>query len=210
MEGCVSNLMVCNLAYSGKLEELKERILADKSLVIRTDRDMNAVNQNGCTPLHYAASKNRYEIAVMLLEGGANPDAKDHYEATAMHQAAAKGNLKMIHILLYYKASTNIQDTEGNTPLYLACDEEKVEEAKLPVSQGASIYIENKEEKTPLQVANGGLGLILKRMVESQAAEIHSSCVRLVLVPSAWEANDSCPKHHLRMTEVFSCLQRVL
>jgi ankyrin repeat protein len=57
------------------------------------------------------------QIAVMLLEGGANPDAKDHYEATAMHRAAAKGNLKMIHILLYYKASTNIQDTEGNTPL---------------------------------------------------------------------------------------------
>ena len=38
MEGCVSNLMVCNLAYSGKLEELKERILSDKSLATRTDQ----------------------------------------------------------------------------------------------------------------------------------------------------------------------------
>lgn len=38
MEGSVSNLMVCNLAYSGKLEELKERILADKSLATRTDQ----------------------------------------------------------------------------------------------------------------------------------------------------------------------------
>lgn len=38
MEGCVSNLMICNLAYSGKLEELKERILADKSLATRTDQ----------------------------------------------------------------------------------------------------------------------------------------------------------------------------
>lgn len=38
MEGCVSNLMVCNLAYSGKLEELKESILADKSLATRTDQ----------------------------------------------------------------------------------------------------------------------------------------------------------------------------
>uniref|UniRef100_A0A286XCD4 Uncharacterized protein n=1 Tax=Cavia porcellus TaxID=10141 RepID=A0A286XCD4_CAVPO len=179
MVGCVSNLMVCNLAYSGKLEELKESIQANKSLATRTDQDsrtalhwacsaghteiivkallgkgaqVNAVNQNGCTPFHYAASKNRHEIAVMLLENGANPDAKDHYEATAMHQAAAKGNLKMIHILLYYKASPNIQDTEGNTPLHLACDEERVEEAKL---------------KTSLQVAKSGLGSILKRIVES-------------------------------------------
>lgn len=34
----MSNLMVCNLAYSGKLEELKESILADKSLATRTDQ----------------------------------------------------------------------------------------------------------------------------------------------------------------------------
>ncbi len=31
---------------------------------------INAVNQNGCTPLHYAASKNKQEIAIMLLENG--------------------------------------------------------------------------------------------------------------------------------------------
>lgn len=55
---------------------------------------------------------------------------------------------------------------------HLACDEERVEEAKLLVTQGASIYIENKEEKTPLQVAKGGLGLILKRIVESEAASM--------------------------------------
>uniref|UniRef100_G3TWY9 26S proteasome non-ATPase regulatory subunit 10 n=1 Tax=Loxodonta africana TaxID=9785 RepID=G3TWY9_LOXAF len=220
MEGCMSNLMACNLTYNGKLEEMKERILADKSPATRTDQDsqtalhwassaghtetveyllhlgcvndndagwsplhvaasagqneivkallgkgaqVNAVNQNGCTPLHYAASQKRH--IVMLLEGGANPEAEDHFEATAMHRAAAKCNLKMIHIHRYYKASTNIQDPEGNTPLH-ACDEGRVEEAKLLVSQGASSYTENKEE-TPVQVAKGGLGLILKTMLKS-------------------------------------------
>lgn len=38
MEGCVSNLMVCNLAFSGQLEELKEKILADKSQATKTDQ----------------------------------------------------------------------------------------------------------------------------------------------------------------------------
>lgn len=38
MEGSVSNVMVCNLAYTGKLDELKESILADKSLATRTDQ----------------------------------------------------------------------------------------------------------------------------------------------------------------------------
>lgn len=114
---------------------------------------VNAVNQNGCTPLHYAASKNKQEvclhvllevlffleevfsytnfssssprsflflhiqIAIMLLENGADPDATDHFESTPLHRAAAKGNLKMVQILLKHNASVNIRDSEGNTPL---------------------------------------------------------------------------------------------
>ncbi len=49
---------------------------------------------------------------------------------------------------------------------HLACDEERTEAAKLLVEHGASIYIENKEEMTPLRVAKGGLGPMLKRVVE--------------------------------------------
>ena len=41
-----------------------------------------------------------------------------------------------------------------------------MEAAKLLVEHGASIYIENKEEKTPLQLAKGGLGALLRRIVE--------------------------------------------
>lgn len=57
------------------------------------------------------------QIAIMLLENGADPDATDHFESTPLHRAAAKGNLKMVQILLQHKASVNIQDSEGNTPL---------------------------------------------------------------------------------------------
>jgi len=49
---------------------------------------------------------------------------------------------------------------------HLACDEGRAEAAKLLVEHGASIYIENKEKMTPLQVAKGGLGSMLKRIVE--------------------------------------------
>ncbi|KAG3279532.1 PSMD10-containing [Ictidomys tridecemlineatus] len=170
---CVSNWLVCNPAYSEKLEELKEHILAYKSLATRTDQDSRTALHWACSAGHTeivefllhlgvpvndkddAASAGRDEIVKALLgKGEPNPDA--HYEATATHQGkAAKGNLKMIHSLLYYK---------GNTPLHLAC--ERVEAAKLRGSQGASVYIENEEEKTPLQGARGGLGLILKTMVE--------------------------------------------
>ena len=41
-----------------------------------------------------------------------------------------------------------------------------MEAARLLVGHGASIYIENKEEKTPVQVARGGLGGMLRHLVE--------------------------------------------
>ncbi|XP_062440590.1 26S proteasome non-ATPase regulatory subunit 10 isoform X2 [Rhea pennata] len=203
MESSVSDVEVCNLAYAGRLEELRARLQRDRGLATRADQDSRTAlhwacsaghtavadlllglgvpvgdkDDAGWTPLHIAASAGRDEIvkalidkgaqiAIMLLENGADPDATDHFESTPLHRAAAKGNLKMIQILLRHNASVNIQDSEGNTPLHLACDEERVDEAKLLVSHGASIHIENKEELTPLKVAKGGLGAILKRMVE--------------------------------------------
>uniref|UniRef100_A0A2K6LA37 Uncharacterized protein n=2 Tax=Rhinopithecus TaxID=542827 RepID=A0A2K6LA37_RHIBE len=87
-------LIVCNLAYCGKLEEFKESILADKSLTTTRHTGIVEFLLHLGVPVNDkddAAFKNRHEIAVMLLEGGANPHAKDHYEATALHWAAAKG-----------------------------------------------------------------------------------------------------------------------
>uniref|UniRef100_H2LVI7 Proteasome 26S subunit, non-ATPase 10 n=1 Tax=Oryzias latipes TaxID=8090 RepID=H2LVI7_ORYLA len=184
MEGSVSNVEVCNYAYTGQFDKLKQCILSDKTLACKTDQDRR-------TALHWACSAGhtniveflldlgvevnlqddtdailRSQIALMLLENGADPNATDKLEWTPLHRASAKGNYRLIQLLLKQSASTNIQDCQGNTPLHLACEEERVEAAKLLVEHGASIYIENKEEKTPLQIAKGGLGNILRRLVE--------------------------------------------
>lgn len=60
-----------------------------------------------------------------------------------------------------------------------------MEAAKLLVEHGASIYIENKEEKTPLQLAKGGLGNLLRRIVEGwwwigRAAAAQSTNIRKI------------------------------
>ncbi|TWW55201.1 26S proteasome non-ATPase regulatory subunit 10 26S proteasome regulatory subunit p28 [Takifugu flavidus] len=176
MEGSVSNVEICNFAYTGQFDKLKQSILSDKSLACKTDQDRR-------TALHWACSAGHTniveflldlgvevnledDIALMLLENGADPNVTDKLESTPLHRASAKGNYRLIQLLLKQGASTNIQDSQGNTPLHLACDEERVEAAKLLVEHGASIYIENKEEKTPLQLAQGGLGSLLRRIVE--------------------------------------------
>uniref|UniRef100_A0A671T1M0 Proteasome 26S subunit, non-ATPase 10 n=1 Tax=Sinocyclocheilus anshuiensis TaxID=1608454 RepID=A0A671T1M0_9TELE len=179
MEVRVSNVEICNLAYTGKFEELEKCVLSDSSQATRTDQVC------GQTALHWACSAGHVEIVQflldlgaevdlkddvsqhcvmlqartqILLENGADPNATDKLESTPLHRASAKGNYRLIQLLLKESASTNIQDSEGNTPLS--------ERRLFLVEHGASIYIENKEKMTPLQVAKGGLGSVLKRIVE--------------------------------------------
>lgn len=38
MEGTVSNVEVCNFAYTGQFDKLKQCILTDKSLACKTDQ----------------------------------------------------------------------------------------------------------------------------------------------------------------------------
>lgn len=58
------------------------------------------------------------QIALLLLENGADPNATDKLDSTPLHRAAAKGNYRLIQLLLKQSASTNILDSQGNTPLY--------------------------------------------------------------------------------------------
>ncbi|WP_375411750.1 ankyrin repeat domain-containing protein [uncultured Bradyrhizobium sp.] len=67
--------------------ELRAMIAEDRSLLsARMTR-----NQHRCTPLHHAVRKNRPSIVQLLLELGADPNARDATGATALTTAAETG-----------------------------------------------------------------------------------------------------------------------
>uniref|UniRef100_A0A452I6P6 Uncharacterized protein n=1 Tax=Gopherus agassizii TaxID=38772 RepID=A0A452I6P6_9SAUR len=141
MERSVSSVELCNLAYAGQLEELQDRLREDRGLATRTD-------QVRLGALSWAATKGPCEHLLSLSV------------TLQMKQTALSPVNRNKH--LYWQCSC----VSCFCCSHLACDEERVDEAKLLVSHGASIYIENKEEKTPLKVSKGGLGTVLKRLVE--------------------------------------------
>ena len=91
--------------------------------------------RTGETPLHAAAAKSfgkgYFECLKMLLEAGANPNAKaksgvatnTYYRdievvgETPLHLLAAYGSKEMIALLLEYKADPSIKDDRGESPL---------------------------------------------------------------------------------------------
>uniref|UniRef100_A0A3B5LV18 Uncharacterized protein n=1 Tax=Xiphophorus couchianus TaxID=32473 RepID=A0A3B5LV18_9TELE len=70
MESSVSNVEVCNLAFSGQFDKLKQSMLSDKTLVRKTDQD-------GRTALHWACSAGHTNIVEFLLSLGVEVNLQD-------------------------------------------------------------------------------------------------------------------------------------
>lgn len=89
----------------------------------------------GFTPLHSAvatdAGEATPEIVRLLLESGADPNAKSHEGGTPLHSAAFTGDLEIAEMLLAYGADPNATDPKGRTPLDIARDRRNVEVAAL-------------------------------------------------------------------------------
>lgn len=65
--------------------------------------------QNGYTPLHIAAKKNQMDIATMLLEYGAKPNAESKNGFTPLHLASQEGHTDIVSLLLEKDANVNCQ-----------------------------------------------------------------------------------------------------
>ncbi|KAF9902597.1 hypothetical protein BX616_001883 [Lobosporangium transversale] len=77
--------------------------------------DIEAQDEDGTTPLIYAACFGHTEIAFMLLEAGAKVDARDKFGWTALVWATNNKHENIIRLLLEMGASTSAQTAKGHT-----------------------------------------------------------------------------------------------
>jgi FOG: Ankyrin repeat len=97
----------------------------------------------------------RYDVAVLLLKHGANPNVKTKYdERTPLHYAADEGRLAVVATLLKHGAYIDARDVYGMTPLYLAVRNTHVDVVYYLLRKGADPNVQDgKWRMTPLHVA---------------------------------------------------------
>ncbi len=79
--------------------------------------NVNAPDDKGSTPLHYAALHNQRDILITLLDHHADVNHANSAGQTALHIAVAQHNVVNAQLLLDRGANSNPADKAGQTPL---------------------------------------------------------------------------------------------
>ena len=95
------------------------------------------------------------KIAALLLDHGANIDARDRQGRTALHGVAERGQLNAVQLLVSRRAAVDLADASGMTPLHLAVKEGHAPVAALLLERGADARARAKDGTTVVDRAAG-------------------------------------------------------
>ncbi len=111
-------------------------------LLTQRNIDPNATNKKWDTPLHQLARADWIddtEIASLLIQAGADLEAKSALGYTPLLRAARDGNVALVTFLIEQGGSMENQTVEGSTALSLAAYSGNIEAVKVLIQHGAVI-----------------------------------------------------------------------
>lgn len=103
-------------SYFGQFEVARYLVMKGANVNLPSNNGFNVF------PLHSAAAGNFTNIAVMLIENGAEVNIRQQAGVTPLHSAAQHGNIELLVTLLEHGAEVNIRMEGGKFPADLAED----------------------------------------------------------------------------------------
>jgi ankyrin repeat protein len=137
--------------------------------------DVNALQIDGTTALHWAANQDDIETAQLLIHAGANVKAANRYGVTPLSLASTNGNGAMVALLLKAGADPNTTLPGGETALMTAARTGKVAAVKALLASGADVNAkESQRGQTALMwAAAEGNVEVVEALLEA-GADLHA------------------------------------
>ncbi|XP_014673369.1 PREDICTED: ankyrin repeat domain-containing protein 29-like [Priapulus caudatus] len=111
---------------------------------------MRGESSEGTTPLILAAANNHADCVNVLLEHGAEPNARRLTGTCALFFAAQGGFIDIVRLLLDSGTTIDTASYDGGTPLFVACQCNHIEVVEEMLKRGADIHAEMADGATPL------------------------------------------------------------
>jgi DNA-directed RNA polymerase subunit M/transcription elongation factor TFIIS len=90
-------------------------------LLLDHGANINSIDKNGHTPLHYSVIQNNMDLIKLFIDKGANiNDASNQMKKTALHYAAEKDRIHTVNYLLDRGADPLQKDIYGFTPITIS------------------------------------------------------------------------------------------
>lgn len=147
--------LLCQLAVAdSRLPDAAEK--SDRAAVralLKQHADVNAVQADGMTALHWAAYGDDFEMAKLLVEANANVQATNRYGVTPLSLACQNGSTAIVELLLKRGANPNTMLRGGETVLMTAARTGKPGVVKALLGGGAKVNAKERRGQTALMWA---------------------------------------------------------
>ena len=160
-------------------------------MLLNCGANVNAADNLGRTPLHrmfleakYYSDEEFFVVARLLVERGADVNARDKDLASPLHLVSYFPKVKLVQLLLDYGANVNAEDIQSRTPLLRLLgakgfsDEDCFSVAQFLVEHGADVNASDEDRVTPLHLASYFLELKLVRMLLDHGANVNAEDCR--------------------------------
>ena len=141
------------VACASMLDAVKKGDAKTVSKMVAEKKDVNIANKYGDSPLHMAIYKKRPDIAAILLNAGADIEAKTKKGRTPLMEAARVDCMECLKLLIEKGADVNIEAPGESSALMSAAKKNNMEAVDLLLVHGADPTVQNAYGITPLMSA---------------------------------------------------------
>lgn len=159
--------------------------------LIKTGADVNSPDEVGCSPLIISILADNREMALFLLQSGANVDARQRDSGeTALWYATLLGRTDLAQILLESHARVDLRYAEDQTVLHLAASRGNAEIARQLLAAHAEVNSLDERGNSPLDKAvlqnfRDVVALLLDQHADFRRAQegslrtaLHKACIK--------------------------------
>ena len=167
----------CTTAHEALFKTLRNEEQEAIDILLEDPRlDVNEIDEEGNTPLHFAVGYNNKPVVEKMIEIGANVNANDNrYDQTPLHVACAVQDAEeIVELLLENRANVNYLDKEGSLALHLAATNGSLRIVELLIENRANVnYLDKKGNLALHHCANWGHTEVMTILLDQSINKIN-------------------------------------